>query len=69
MGTTNGFMHYKEHLTKFSVLHPLTQKLAALVARELFDIFMTFAAFHLFQSDNGEKLIISKWKYDVKKEN
>jgi len=44
----------KEH---FCVIYqPLTQKLAVLVAAELFAyIFMTFGAAHILQSDNGRE--------------
>jgi len=54
-GDNKWVMHYEEHLSEFSVLRPLTQKLALLVAKELFNIFITFGAPHILQSDNGRE--------------
>jgi len=48
-------LHYKEHLTKFSILRPLQFKKAALVARELLQIFLLLGAPHVLQSDNGRE--------------
>lgn len=54
-GSYRYIMHYKEHLTKFSLLRPLTSKRAAEVAKELFGIFSDFGAPHVLQSDNGRE--------------
>jgi len=48
-------MHYKEHLTKFSFLRPLTHKKASEVAKELLPIFLTYGAPRVLQSDNGRE--------------
>ena len=48
-------MHYKEFLTKFSMLRPLTCKRAVEVAKELFHIFATIGAPRGLQSDNGRE--------------
>ena len=59
-GEYKWMMHYKEHLTKLSVLRPLTQKLAVLVAAELFDIFMTFGG-HIFFSPIMAGNLLRTW--------
>jgi len=46
-------LHYKEHLTKFSYLWPLTAKNAALVTQELLHHFLMYGAPRVLQSDNG----------------
>lgn len=48
-------LHYKEHLTKFSICRPLKRKTAADVAAELLHIFLTFGAPRVLQSDNGRE--------------
>jgi len=48
-------LHYKEHLTKFSIFRPLKCKKASEVAKELLNIFLTFGAPHVLQSDNGRE--------------
>jgi len=48
-------LHYKEHLTKFSFIRPLKCKKASEVAKELLNIFLTFGAPHVLQSNNGRK--------------
>ena len=51
-------LHYRTHLTKFSFLRPLAQKQAALVAKELVAIFLTFSAPRLLQSNNGSEFCV-----------
>jgi len=46
-------MVYQDHLTKFVILRPLTRKRAEEVAYVLIDIFTTFGAPAILQSDNG----------------
>ncbi|XP_058789958.1 KRAB-A domain-containing protein 2-like [Phymastichus coffea] len=46
-------MVYQDHLTKFVQLRPLMCKKADLVAYHLLDIFLTFGAPSILQSDNG----------------
>ncbi|XP_067125299.1 KRAB-A domain-containing protein 2-like [Centruroides vittatus] len=65
-------MVYQDHLTKFFQLQPLKTKTAEEVAYHLLQIFLTFGAPAILQSDNGSKFcnqVISKlyamWK-DVK---
>jgi len=46
-------MNYQDHLTKFTILHPLQSKTAEEVAYQLMDIFCMFSAPFIPQSDNG----------------
>lgn len=48
---------YQDHPTKFILLHSLTHKRAEEVAYILLDIFTTFGAPAIIQSDNGRKLV------------
>ena len=50
-------MNYQDHLTKFSMLRPLTHKTAENVAAELLDIFCILGAPHILQSDNGKEFV------------
>ncbi|KAL1488341.1 hypothetical protein ABEB36_014818 [Hypothenemus hampei] len=52
-------LHYQEHLTKYSLLRPLTSKRAIDVAKELLKIFSDFGAPHVLQSDNGREFTAS----------
>lgn len=52
-------LHYKEHLTKYSILRPLVCKKAVEVAKELFNIFLDFGAPLVLQSDNGREFTAS----------
>lgn len=54
-GRFSWIMVYQDHLTKFSVLRPLTSKRAAEVAYQLLDIFLLFGAPQILQSDNGSE--------------
>ena len=54
-GEYKWIMHYQDHLTKFSILRPLTSKRAAEVAYQLTDIFLLIGAPHILQSDNGRE--------------
>ena len=54
-GEYNLMMHFQDHLTKFSNLRPLKSKRAAEVAFHLLDIFSTFGAPYILQSDNGRE--------------
>lgn len=46
---------YQDHLTKYVLLRPLKHKRAKEVAYVLLDIFTTFGASSILQSDNGRK--------------
>lgn len=48
---------YQDHLTKFVLLRPLTHKRAEEVAYVLLDIFTTFGAPAILQSDNGREFV------------
>ncbi|XP_030765493.1 KRAB-A domain-containing protein 2-like [Sitophilus oryzae] len=48
-------LHYKEHLTKYSILRPLICKCAVEVAKELLNIYLDFGAPTVLQSDNGKE--------------
>ncbi|CAI6372620.1 unnamed protein product [Macrosiphum euphorbiae] len=48
---------YQDHLTKFVSLRPLTHKRAEEVAYVLLDIFTTFGAPAILQSDNGREFV------------
>ncbi|CAF4281734.1 unnamed protein product, partial [Adineta steineri] len=48
-------LNYADHFTKFSILRPLKSKTAAEVAFNLLDIFTTFGAPAISQSDNGRE--------------
>ena len=50
---------YVNHFTKFCVLKPLTSKRAEEVAGALLDIFLTFGALAILQSDNGREFVNS----------
>jgi len=54
-GEYKWLLHYKEHLTRFSILRPLEFKKAALVARELLQIFLLCGVPRVLQSDNGRE--------------
>ena len=64
-GKFKWLMHYQDHLVKYSVLRPLTCKRAAEVAIHSLDIFCTFGAPAILQSDNGREFcaeIIQEFK-------
>lgn len=46
---------YQDHVTKFGILGPLTYKRAGEIAYVLLDIFTTFRASVISQSDNGRE--------------
>lgn len=48
-------LHYKEHLTKYSILRPLICKRAVEVAKEILNIFLDFGAPTVLQSDSGKE--------------
>ncbi|XP_076045792.1 KRAB-A domain-containing protein 2-like [Oratosquilla oratoria] len=50
-------MTYANHFSKFCVLRPLTSKRAEEVAANLLDIFLTFGAPAILQSDNGREFV------------
>lgn len=50
-------MVYQDHLTKFILLRPLESKRAEEVAYHLNDIFLTFGAPCILQSDNGREFV------------
>ena len=50
-------MNYQDHLTKFCVLRPLPSKRACVIASHLVDIFTTFGAPRILQSDNGREFV------------
>lgn len=50
-------MVYQDHLTKFLLLRPLESKRAEEVAYHLNDIFLTFGAPCILQSDNGREFV------------
>jgi hypothetical protein len=52
-GEYHYILNYQDHLTKFCHLRPLKGKDAAGVARELYQIFASFGAPLILQSDNG----------------
>ena len=52
-------MTYVNHFSKFCILRPLTSKRAEEVASNLLDIFLTFGAPGILQSDNGREFVIS----------
>ena len=50
-------LNYQDHFTKFCILRPLKTKTAAEVAYHLLDIFTTFGAPAILQSDNGREFV------------
>jgi hypothetical protein len=52
-------MNYRDHFTKFIHLYPLKTKTAAEVAWHLLEIFLTFGAPVILQSDNGKEFVAS----------
>ena len=50
-------LNYQDHFTKFCVLRPLKTKTATEVAYHLLDIFTTFDAPAILQSDNGHEFV------------
>jgi len=48
---------YQDHLTKYVLLKPLAHKRAEEVAYILLDIFTTFGALCILQSDNGREFV------------
>ena len=49
--------NYQDHLTKFTILRPLKSKTVEEVAYQLMDIFCTFGAPFILQSDNGREFV------------
>lgn len=56
-GPYKWIMNYQDHCSKFVVLRPLHSKRAAEVAAALCDIFLTFGAPMILQSDNGREFV------------
>ncbi len=56
-GPLNWIMNYQDHHDKFCVLKALTHKCAKEVAANLIEIFLTFSAPGLLQSDNGREFV------------
>ena len=56
-GEYNYIFHYQDHFTKFSILKRLRSKRAEEVADRLFEIFTTFGAPKILQSDNGNEFV------------
>ena len=54
-GSYRFIMNYQDHLTKFTILHPLKSKTAEEVAYQLIDIFCMFGAPFILQSGNGHE--------------
>jgi hypothetical protein len=52
-------MNYQDHVTKFVHLYPLKTKTAAEVAWHLLEIFLSFGALVILQSDNGKEFVAS----------
>ena len=52
-------MNYQDHVTKFVHLYPLKTKTAAEVAWPLLEIFLSFGALVILQSDNGKEFVAS----------
>ncbi|CAF3478531.1 unnamed protein product [Rotaria sp. Silwood2] len=50
-------LNYQDHFTKFCILRPLKTKTAVEVAFHLLDIFTTFGAPIILQSDNGREFV------------
>ncbi|CAF4733883.1 unnamed protein product, partial [Rotaria sp. Silwood2] len=50
-------LNYQDHFTKFCILRPLKTRTAAEVAFHLLDIFTTFGAPIILQSDNGREFV------------
>ncbi|CAF3791028.1 unnamed protein product, partial [Rotaria socialis] len=50
-------LNYQDHFTKFCILRPIKSKTAAEVAYNLLDIFTTFGAPAILQSDNGREFV------------
>ncbi|CAF3998763.1 unnamed protein product, partial [Rotaria sp. Silwood1] len=50
-------LNYQDHFTKFCILRPLKSKTAADVPYNLLDIFTTFRAPAILQSDNGREFV------------
>lgn len=50
---------YQDHLTKFVILRPLKSKRAEEIAYNLLDIYTTFGAPAILQSDNGREFVNS----------
>ncbi|XP_043475014.1 KRAB-A domain-containing protein 2-like [Leptopilina heterotoma] len=56
-GNNKFIMVYQDHLTKFVLLRPLSSKRAEEIAYQLLDIFLTFGAPVILQSDNGREFV------------
>ena len=56
-GEYNWILNYQDHFTKFVILKPLKTKRAEEVAFALLDIFLTFGAPNILQSDNGREFV------------
>lgn len=56
-GDMKFIMLYQDHLTKFVLIRALRHKKAEDVARQLVDIFSTFGAPNILQSDNGREFV------------
>ena len=56
-GGFNFILHAKDHFTKFSWLYALPTKEAKYVAEKLRNIFYTFGAPRILQSDNGKEFV------------
>jgi hypothetical protein len=56
-GKYKWIMNYQDHSTKFLLLRPLESKKALEVVSKLLDIFLTFGAPKILQSDNGREFV------------
>ena len=56
-GKLKFLLNYQKHFTKFCILRPLKSKTAAEVAYNLLNIFTTFSAPTILQSDNGREFV------------
>ena len=51
-------LNYQDHFTKFCILKSLKTKIASEIAYQLLDIFTTFGAPEILQSDNGREFVV-----------
>ena len=50
-------LNYQDHLTKFVILRPLKAKTAVAIVHKVLDIFLSFGAPSILQSDNGREFV------------
>jgi hypothetical protein len=58
-------VNYQDHLTKFTILHPLKSKTTKEVAYQLMDNFCMFGVPFMLQSDNGRELANKTIQYSA----